>query len=103
MENERQPLVKSLLDTITFYKTQRRVGRMKTEHSIFIPSELVVNSTKETEDFIKAAKQIKKHTEWNCPVSLEPHQTARISGLEFVFEFSTETQFDTIIEFLRNY
>jgi hypothetical protein len=71
MENERQPLVKSLLDTFQFYKTQKRVGRMKTEHSIFIPSDLMVNSTKETEDFIKAAKQIKKHTEWSCPVSVE--------------------------------
>lgn len=103
MENERQPLVKSLIDTFRFFKERKSVGRMKTEHSIFIPSELVVNSAKETEDFIKAAKQIKKHTEWNCPVSVEQSQMVKVSGLEFVFEFSADTQFDTIIDFLTNY
>ena len=76
---------------------------MKTEHSIFIPSDLMVNSEKETEDFIKAAKYIKKHIEWHCPVSVEQTNMVKVSGLEFVFEFSVDTQFDRIIEFLTNY
>lgn len=76
---------------------------MKTEHCIFIPSELVVNSAKETEDFIKAAKYIKKHTEWKCPVSVEQSNMVKVSGLEFIFVFGPETQFDSIIAFLQNY
>lgn len=103
MGNERQPLVKSLLATFEFYKTQKRVGRMKTEHAVFIPSELVVNSASETKEFIKAAKDINKHIEWKCPVSVEQRQIVKVTGLEFVFEFSPETDFNSIIGFLKNY
>jgi pentose-5-phosphate-3-epimerase len=103
MENERQPLIKSLVDTFQYFKERKSVGRMRTEHSVFIPSELMVNSAKETEEFIKAAKQINKHREWKCPVSVEQANIVKVSGVEFVFEFTPETDFNSIIEFLKNY
>lgn len=74
---------------------------MKTEHSIFVPSELMVNSADETKEFIKAARTINKHKEWKCPVSVEQTTIVKVSGVEFVFEFSPETDFDSIIKFLE--
>lgn len=74
---------------------------MKTEHSIFVPSELMVNSADETNEFIKAARTINQHKEWKCPVAVEQTTVVKVSGVEFVFEFSPETDFDSIIKFLE--
>lgn len=70
---------------------------MKTEHIIFIPSELMVNASKETAEFIKAAKLINKNKEWHCPVIAEECSIVKVSGIEFVFEFSPQTNFEAII------
>jgi hypothetical protein len=97
MSEERKTLLASLRDTIVFFKERKTVGRMKTEHSIFIPSTLMVDKAKETEDFIKAARNINQQPEWKCSVSAEQVSMGGISGVEFVFEFYPETDFDGII------
>jgi hypothetical protein len=94
---ERKTLLASLRDTMVFFKERKTVGRMKTEHSIFIPSSLMVNQAKETEEFIVVARHISNTPEWNCPVSAEQVTMVKISGIEFVFEFSVNTDFDSII------
>jgi hypothetical protein len=96
-KEERKSLIESLRDTMVFFKERKTVGRMKTEHSIFIPSALMLNQAKDTEEFIKAARSINKHTEWKCPVSAEQITMVKIAGIEFVFEFSVDTDFDSII------
>ncbi|MCB5366985.1 hypothetical protein [Collinsella aerofaciens] len=98
---ERKPLLASLKDTVEFYKERKTVGRMKTEHSVFIPSSLMIDQAKETEDFIKAARYINNKKEWNCPVSAEKVTVVKFSGVEFVFQFSVETDFDAIIRYLE--
>ena len=99
-KEERKTLLASLKDTVQFFKERKTIGRMKTEHSIFIPSSLMINQAKETEDFIKSARQINKTPEWCCPVSVEQVTVGSISGVEFIFEFSTQTDFDSILAFI---
>lgn len=74
---------------------------MKTEHSIFIPSSLMIKQEQETENFIKAARHINKTGEWSCPVLAEKVSVGKISGVEFVFQFSPDTKFDDIIEYIE--
>lgn len=76
------------------------MGRMKTEHSIFIPSSLMINQAQETEEFITAARTISSNLEWNCPVSAEEVTALKVPGVEFVFTFSIGTEFDAIIKFI---
>ena len=95
--SERQPLLASLKVTVQFFKERKTVGRMKTEHAIFIPSSLMVEQSDETEDFIKAARHINKQKNWFCPVEAISVNMRGIAGVEFVFSFSVDTQFDAII------
>jgi hypothetical protein len=97
---ERKSLVESLRDTVMFFKERKTVGRMKTEHSIFIPSALMVNQAEDTEEFIKVARAINKYAEWNCPVSAEQITMVKIAGIEFVFGFNASTDFDSIIGYI---
>ncbi|QIW88649.1 hypothetical protein P59_051 [Bacillus phage P59] len=97
MSEERKTLLQSLKDTIVFFKERKTVGRMKTEHSIFIPTELMKNQSEETEEFIKAAKAINNHPEWFCPIAAEQLAIGKVAGVEFVFTFGEDTQFDSII------
>lgn len=97
---ERKPLLASLKDTVEFYKERKTLGRMKTEHSVFIPSSLMIDQAKETEDFIKVARYINNKKEWNCPVSAEKVTIVKVSGVEFVFQFSVDTDFDAIISYI---
>lgn len=100
MSEERKTLLASLRDTFVFFKERKTVGRMKTEHSIFIPSNLMVNQAKETEEFIVTARSINQHPEWNCPVSAEQLTMVKITGIEFVFQFQPDTNFDAILGFI---
>lgn len=95
--SERKPLLASLKETMVFFKERGTVGRMKTEHSIFIPSSLMLEQAKETEDFIKTARHINNQPNWSCPVLAEKVAVGKISGVEFVFQFNPGTDFDAII------
>lgn len=97
MSEGRKPLLHSLKETFEFYKVRRTVGRIGTEHAIFIPAELMTNEAKETAEFIVMAKKIKNMKEWGCPVDVEKLTTGKVPGLEFVFSFDENTQFDTIV------
>ena len=97
-EEKRKTLLETLKDTVEFFKNRKTVGRMKTEHAIFIPTQLITNSEKETEEFILAAKKINAHEEWHCPVETEPMTTRDIAGVNFIFTFSPNTDFDRILE-----
>lgn len=96
MSNQRKRLVEQLKEIVKFFSNRRTVGRMKTEHSIFIPSSMLLEQAEETEEFIKAARYINSKPEWGCKVTPEK-QEGKLSGVEFVFEFSTDTDFDSII------
>jgi hypothetical protein len=98
VSEERKTLIQSLKDTIVFFKERKTVGRMKTEHSIFIPTELMRDKSEETEEFIRAAKAINNHPEWFCPVAAEKVAVGKVAGVEFVFSFNEDTKFDDIIE-----
>lgn len=102
MSEERQPLLASLRDTFIFFRERKTVGRMKTEHSIFIPSALMINQSEETEEFIKAVRYINNHRELGCPVEVEQVTMVKVTGAEFVFTFSPDTDFDAIIEYVES-
>lgn len=70
---------------------------MRTEHSIFLPSELILKQSEETEEFIKTARAINNKEEWNCPVIVERVE-GKLKGVEFVFQFNKNTKFKDIIE-----
>lgn len=97
MEN-RQTLLHSLKETVEYFKNRKSVGRLKTEHAIFIPSALMKDKAKETEDFIKTARHINQTEQWSCPVEANPMTTSGVAGVEFVFQFQAGTKFDEIIE-----
>lgn len=99
--NERQPLTAALRDTVQTFKERKTVGRMKTEHSIFIPTSLMKDKSEETEAFVKAARHINNTAEWSCPVLPEPLTTGKVAGVEFVFQFSSDTKYDEIINYLN--
>lgn len=98
----RKTLLTSLKETVEAFKERKTVGRMKTEHSIFIPSSLMEEKEQEIEEFIKAAKYINKRQDWFCPVSAEKLEIRDLSGIEFVLQFSADTRFDEIIQELDN-
>jgi hypothetical protein len=93
---ERKPLLHQLRDTVRFFSERKTLGRMKTEHSIFIPSELMLHQSEETEEFIKASREINNNPNFNCPVVAEKH-TGKLSGVEFVFQVSSDPGFSSII------
>lgn len=104
MSENRQVLLESLKNTFEFFKERKTVGRMITEHVIFIPSVLLVEQEGETSDFIKATKAIKKNEGLGCPVEINEVSNPRIhgtAGIEFIFSFSEDTQFDKIISVLN--
>ncbi|AIW03358.1 hypothetical protein CPT_Mater201 [Bacillus phage Mater] len=101
MSEERKTLLDSLKDQIQFFKERKTVGRMVTEHSIFIPTALMRDQAKETEEFIKVAKTINNSPALACPVIAEPHETGRFTGVNFVFSFRPNTDFDMIIEIIE--
>lgn len=101
MSEERTTLLESLKATVAFFKERKTVGRMTTEHSIFIPSALMIDQAKETEDFIKAARHINNTVEWGCSVLAEKVTMVKIAGIEFVFQFKPNTNFDSIINYLE--
>lgn len=101
MTEERKPLLEQLRDRILFFKERRTVGMIKTEHAVFIPTQLMLNSSKETEQFIVAAREIGKMEELNCPVAAEKANPG-VPGIEFVFEFSSATDFDGIVSEIDN-
>lgn len=101
-QEQRKPLLAQLVDTVRFFSQRKTVGKMKTEHSIFIPTQLMINQAKETEEFIKVARDINQTVEWHCPVVAEKITTGKFTGVEFIFQFSPDTDFDAIIEELES-
>jgi len=104
MSEQRPVLLESLKNTFEFFKERKTVGRMITEHVIFIPSVLLVEQEGETSDFIKAARAIRSNIGLKCPVEINEVKNPRIhgtAGIEFIFSFSEDTQFDKIISALN--
>lgn len=100
--SSRKPLIHQLLDTFVLFSERKTVGRMQSEHSIFIPTPLMIDQTKETEDFIKAARYISRKSEWSCSVEVQEQCLAKdIAGVEFIFKFNKNTAFNNIIEYLK--
>jgi hypothetical protein len=104
--SERQTLLQSLADKVQYFKDRVTVGMMKTEHSIFIPSALIIDQAEETEAFIVTAREIGKVSHWGCPVTAEKQELPvpggqKLKGVEFVFSFSGATDFDAILEEIR--
>lgn len=100
MSEERKTLTASLMDTFFMFKERKTVGRMTTEHEIFIPAELMRNAEDETAEFIKVARHINNQQEWNCPVTATPKVVMKTPGTEFLFTFQPNTQFDDIIAYI---
>lgn len=98
--NERPPLLQSLRDDFVRFQSRNTVGGMHTEHSIFIPSELLKDKAEETDQFIRAAREINMRQDWSCKVTAEPITVRGIKGIEFVFEIKPDTDFVSIIEAL---
>lgn len=101
MSEERKTLLASLKDTVAFFKERKTVGRMTTEHSIFIPSALMVNQAEETEQFVKAARHINNTVAWGLPVLAEQVTMVKLTGVDFVFQFNPNTDFDSIINYIE--
>lgn len=97
--SERKHLLKQLKDRIQFFSQRKTVGRMKTEHSIFIPTEMLLEQTDEIKSFILTARAINNMEEWKCPVVAEKLE-GKVQGIEFVFQFSKDTDFPKIIEYI---
>jgi hypothetical protein len=97
MAEDRKTLLESLKDTFEFYKKRNSVGLMKTDHVIFIPTELMVKESQETQAFIKLARYINEQKEWFCPIQAEENTIQGVAGVEFIFTFASETQFEKII------
>ena len=94
---ERKSMLLQLRDTVAHFKGRGSVGVMKTEHVVFIPSELMKTDGKEATEFIKYARFINSRKDWNCKVSANRESHGDVHGVEFVFEFTTDTDFDGII------
>jgi hypothetical protein len=100
--SERKTLIESLKATVLHFKSRSTIGRMDTEHSIFIPTTLMNNQAEETREFILQARYINKQPHWNCPVKVEQITMRGIAGVEFVFKFSPDTDFNSIIQNLES-
>ena len=98
--SDRKTLTESLRVTVHHFKNRSTIGRMDTEHSIFIPTSLMTDQAEETKEFILQARYINRQEEWKCPVVAEQLTMRGISGIEFVFKFSPDTDFDAIIDHL---
>jgi hypothetical protein len=99
---DRTTLPEELKNAILHYRDRRTVGVITTEHVIFIPTELMKNSEEETDLFIDITSEIKFNEHWNCKVEYTKVTEANVPGLEFVFSFTPETEFDKIIEFIED-
>ncbi|QZA69722.1 hypothetical protein 035JT004_231 [Bacillus phage 035JT004] len=102
MSENRPTLLKGLLEAFKLYSKRETVGSVKTSHSAFIPAESLQDPVMDTEQFIKAARTINKHTEWGCPVTACKTEIVRVKGVEFEFHFNASTDFASIISYLEN-
>ena len=97
MSEERKTLLQGLKDTFIQFKGRNSVGRMRTEHSVFIPASYLQDQSEETAEFIVAAKAINNRAEWGCPIKAEMKTFGSVKGVDFIFAFSPSTDFDAII------
>lgn len=88
------------MNAVSKFSSRDTVGVMKTEHSVFIPAEFISEQSDETEDFIKASRKIANTPDWKCEVTPE-ELTGKLVGIEFVFEFSEDTDYKSIISELE--
>ncbi|AMW63285.1 hypothetical protein BI004_gp064 [Bacillus phage NotTheCreek] len=91
-------------------KFQRReiLGGTVLEGAVFLPAELVQAKDKEVVKMMQTAKRIKGTDELNTTVSLESKTipvTAGVSvtGIEIVFGFTSDTDFDSILKIASHY
>lgn len=99
-ENNHKSLIEQLKDTVESFRERSTVGRVGTEHAIFIPSEIL--DYPDTDRFIKVAKSINEKPDWGLPVEIEKFTTSGVEGLNFVFKFSSSTEFDSVIYYLHS-
>lgn len=97
MSQERKPLLHQLKETVQIFSERGTVGRMKTEHVVFIPTQLMVDQATETAEFIKAARDINSTVDFRCSVLAEVRK-GKYPGVEFIFQFGPETDYKGIIE-----
>lgn len=102
VSENRPTLLKGLLEAFKLYSKRETVGSVKTSHSAFIPAESLQDPVMDTEQFIKAARTINKHTEWGCPVTARKTKIVRVEGVEFEFYFNASTDFTSIITYLED-
>lgn len=95
---ERKTLLNQFRSTLTYTKTRGFVTGIKTEHVVFIPSVMVQEAGIETKEFIKYAREINTTSNWNCKVTANREVHGDVHGIEFIFEFSVDTDFEAIIE-----
>lgn len=100
-ETEHKPLPQQLINTVNHFRTRNSVGVMTTEHSVFIPAPMMRDKSQETEEFVTIAKKINKNEKLNLPVKTEEHE-GLLMGVEFVFSFNEDTDFDGVIEVIRD-
>ena len=96
-QETRLTLLEQFRNTVEAFKDRKTVGRIKTEHVVFIPTSLMTESETEANDFIVAARQIRKNDHWGCNVSVNQVYESEVAGLEVVFEFTKDTDFNGII------
>lgn len=95
--SERKPLTEQLKDTVEAFSKRSSISVVPTERSIFIPSKHIIDNSEETEEFILASRKIANTPEWNCKVYTEEHNS-NLVGVEFIFRFTKDTDFGSIIE-----
>ncbi|AHZ10365.1 hypothetical protein FP73_gp053 [Bacillus phage Hoody T] len=97
-------LIDSFKINVIKYKGREIKGSSVLEYEVFIPVELMVNQSQDTDNFIKMAKYIKNDKELGCLVALEKDKVVRLSasesvqGIAFVFTFNQFTDFDRLLE-----
>lgn len=96
---EREPLLKQLQHTIKHYSRPDHVWFNKSEHAIFIPTEIMINAPTETKDFIMFAKKLKANKDLNIAVH-EEKVTMPVPGINFVFTMSQDTKFDEVAKLI---
>lgn len=100
MSEVRETLTKQLIHTLEEKKFSNVHGHMRSEHSIFIPDELLKDKSEEIKEFMTTLKEIKTNPYFNLSVKAEPLK-GRIRGIEFVMEFFDDTDYDGVIQFIK--
>jgi hypothetical protein len=80
--SDRKTLIESLRDTVLHFKNRSTIGRMNTEHSIFIPTSLIIDQEEETKEFIREARFINNKNDGTAQWKRKKITMRGISGVE---------------------